>query len=299
MPPPTPTAALSSSARHVPRAAADVPAVARALAVMDLLARERRPLHMAGIAATLALPKSSVHGLCNTLLSHGYLRRADNGAFQIGPGVMNLAEAFVADTHVAGEFDALWREAGAPPDETLILSVLSGAEVVYVGVRNSARPLGLAFTVGMRLPAWLSGSGKAMLSRLPVDAVRRLYAEGLVPRLTKKGPRDLDALLRELAATRKRGYSVDEEAVREGVVSFGAPVVDASGSVVAGVAVCVNKAVLAPGRHDRYRQQALAVASALSARLGASPRALATPGPGPAFEAGGAGMRQARSQGAR
>ena len=102
-------------------AAGGVPAVTRALAVMDLLARERRPLNMAGIAATLDLPKSSVHGLCSTLMSHGYLRRSDNGTFQIGPGVMNLAEAFVANTHVAGEFDALWRDADRPPDETLIL----------------------------------------------------------------------------------------------------------------------------------------------------------------------------------
>ena len=97
-------------------------------------------------------------------------------------------------------------------------------------VRNSARPLGLAFTVGMRLPAYLSGSGKAMLSLLPPDEVRRLYAGGLQTRLTKKGPRDVEALLKELALIRKRGYSIDDEAVREGVYSFGAPVFDAFGA---------------------------------------------------------------------
>ena len=35
---------------------------------------------------------------------------------------------------------------------------------------------------------------------LPADEVRRLYAGGLQTRLTKKGPRDVDALLKELAA---------------------------------------------------------------------------------------------------
>ena len=68
---------------------------------------------------------------------------------------------------------------------------------------TSARPLGLAFNVGMRLPAYLSGSGKAMLAWLPADEVRRRFAAGLGTRLTRKGPRDLEALLKELALTRR------------------------------------------------------------------------------------------------
>jgi DNA-binding IclR family transcriptional regulator len=253
----------------VPRAGVDVPAVARALAVMDLLARERRPLHMAGIAATLALPKSSVHGLCNTLLSHGYLRRADNGAFQIGPGVMNLAEAFVANTHVAGEFDALWRDADTPPDETLILSVMSGAEVVYVGVRNSARPLGLAFNVGMRLPAWLAATGKAMLANMPPAQVRALLPRGPLPRLAGTGHLAPAALMADLEQTRKRGYSVDDCGVREGVYSIGAAVFDAAGHPVAGIAVCINKATLTEAQHQRQLQVVIQAARRLSQRLGA------------------------------
>jgi DNA-binding IclR family transcriptional regulator len=259
----------ASTPGHASRVGADVPAVARALAVMDLLARERRPLHMAGIAATLALPKSSVHGLCSTLLSHGYLRRADNGAYQIGPGVMNLAEAFVANTHVAGEFDALWRDAGAAPDETLILSVLSGADVVYVGVRNSARPLGLAFNVGMRLPAWLAATGKAMLAHMPAAQVQALLPPGPLPRLAGGGKVAPSALLADLAQTRQRGYSVDDGGVREGVYSIGAPVFDAAGHPVAGIAVCINKASLTEAQHQRQLQVVTQAAQRLSQRLGA------------------------------
>ena len=38
---------------------------------------------------------------------------------------------------------------GTGPD----LFIMPGNEALYVAVRNSARPLGLAFNVGMRLPA--------------------------------------------------------------------------------------------------------------------------------------------------
>jgi len=254
-----------------------VPAVTRALSLLDRLAQQREPMSLAQLTSELALPKSSVHGLCNTLMSFGYLRRQLDGAFLIGPRVMSLAEAFVSGTDVAQEFAALWADAGTAPEETVVLSVLSGTDALYVAVRNSARPLGLAFNVGMRLPAYLSGSGKAMLAHLDTDALRKLFAAGLSTHLTRKGPRDVDGLLKELALTRKRGYSVDDETVREGVYSFGAPVFDASGRVVAGVAVCINKALLGADRGDRHRDAALSVARTLSQRLGGDVKA---PAPG-------------------
>ncbi|HZW74518.1 MAG TPA: IclR family transcriptional regulator [Caldimonas sp.] len=255
-----------------------VPAVARALTLLDRLARGREPMTLARLSSELELPKSSVHGLCTTLVSFGYLRRQADGTFLIGPRVMGLAEAFVAGTDVAQEFNALWGSGGLVPEETVVLSVLSGNDALYVAVRNSARPLGLAFNVGMRLPAYLSGSGKAMLAQLPADEVRQRFAGQLSTRLTSKGPRDLDALLRELALTHRRGWSVDDEAVREGVASFGAPVFDASGRAVAGVAVCINKAQLSGNRGARHRDAALDVARRLTLRLGGEPpsQAIAT-----------------------
>ena len=255
-------------ARERAAAAPLVPAVARALTLLDRLARGREPMTLARLSSELALPKSSVHGLCTTLVSFGYLRRQADGSFLIGPRVMGLAEAFVAGTDVAREFNALWGAGGVAPEETVVLSVLSGNEALYVAVRNSARPLGLAFNVGMRLPAYLSGSGKAMLARLPADEVRRRLAGQVSTRLTSKGPRDIDALLKELALTRKRGYSIDDETVREGVYSFGAPVFGASGEAIAAVAVCINKAQLGSDRGARHRDAALDVARRLSERLG-------------------------------
>lgn len=248
-----------------------VPAVARALTLLDRLARGREPMTLARLSSELELPKSSVHGLCTTLVSFGYLRRQADGAFLIGPRVMGLAEAFVAGTDVAQEFNALWGTGGLVAEETVVLSVLSGNEAIYVAVRNGARPLGLALNVGMRLPAYLSGSGKAMLAQLPADEIRRRFTGQLSTRLTHKGPRDVDSLQKELALTKKRGYSIDDEAVREGVYSFGAPVFDASGHAVAAVSVCINKAQLGSDRGVRHRDAALDVARRLTLRLGGEP----------------------------
>lgn len=260
-----PVASASSRAAGASR----VPAVSRALTLLERLAQQREPMSLARLASELALPKSSVHGLCSTLMSFGYLRRQSDGAFLIGPRVMGLAEAFVSGTGVAQEFNALWADRGAAPEETVVLSVLSGGDALYVAVRNGARPLGLAFNVGMRLPAYLSGSGRAILAQRPPDEVRGLYPAGPLPLLTRKGPRSIEAVLRERALTLGRGFSIDDESVREGVYSFGAAVFDSSGQAVAGVAVCINKALLGVDHGERHKQAALAVARTLSQRLGA------------------------------
>lgn len=260
-------AAAASAATAAPM----VPAVVRAVALLDRLARTRQPMSMARLAADLALPRSSVHGLCNTLLTLGYLRRQPDGALQIGPGVMALAEAFLAGTDVSREFDALWQSDRAAPEETVLLSVLDGADVVYLAARHGTRPLGMAFTAGMRLPAHIAATGKAMLAFQPAERVRQLLGRAPLERLTDRGPSQLDGpegLAAELALTRERGYSIDDEGVRLGVYCIAAPVLDAAGRPLAGIGVCLNKAMLVQVDEARERERVLETARALSLRLG-------------------------------
>ena len=167
---------------------------------------------LARLSSELALPKSSVHGLCTTLVSFGYLRRQADGSFLIGPRVMGLAEAFVAGTDVAQEFNAFWADGGIAPEETVVLSVLSGNEALYVAVQQRAPGRSA------------SRSTSACACRRTCPAAARRCSPSCRPtrsgaaspaslrtRLTNKGPRDIESLLKELALTRKRGYSVDDE----------------------------------------------------------------------------------------
>jgi DNA-binding IclR family transcriptional regulator len=82
-----------------------------------------------------------------------------------------------------------------------------------------------------------------------------------------KGPKTVATLLKELALTRRRGYSVDDESVRAGVYCMGAPVFDATGHAVAGVGVCINKATLG-AKGERHHEAVLNAARLLSQRLG-------------------------------
>ena len=266
-------AASARVSRATPSRPALVPAVTRALALLDRLAEERQPMSLARLAETLGLPKSSVHGLCGTLLALGYLRRNADASFSIGPRVMNLADAFVADTSVAQEFAALWSGGDLAPDETVVLAILSGADVVYVATRAGARPLGLSFTIGMRLPAHLAASGKAMLAHLPESVLRALLAGRELQPMAQRRATSFDELLADLAEVRLRGYSIDDEGVREGVHCIGAPVFGAGGEVVAGIGMCLQKSLRQPTTSQAHVQHVIDVATRLTQRLGGKARA--------------------------
>jgi DNA-binding IclR family transcriptional regulator len=260
------TAPPTAAPRHL-AAGGGVPAVQRAVSLLDLLARTGRPHSLAELTHTLGLPKSSVHGLCHTLSASGYLRRVDGGFF-IGPAVMSLAHAFTRHTSLLSEFALLWQELAQPPEDTVILSVLIGREVLYVAARNGNRPLGLAFNEGMRLPAHLAASGQAMLAWRSEAALQQLFPADPLPRLTHTGVDSVRALRHELALTRERGYSIDDEGVREGVVCFGAPVFGAGGEPMAGLGVCVHKSQLDDAAARTHQEAVMSIARQLTQRMG-------------------------------
>lgn len=248
------------------------PAVGRAAAILDCIAHAGGPLSFTELAKLLQLPKSSLHGLCNTLVQLNLLTRLDSGLLSLGPHVVVWANAFLARIDITQEFFASWDEMRVLPDETITLSVRDGREVVYIACRNGNRPLGFIFKTGNRIPAVYTATGLAILSTLPDQSVYRLLDPTQSPwpsPLTRKGLTSVEELMAELPKIRQRGYSIDREGVREGMYCFGAPVFDShSPEAVAGVAV----SILANEVNPQLEQQAgLAVrqlADRLTERLG-------------------------------
>lgn len=264
-------------AAHTPAPKGIVPAVARAVRLLDTIADAREPMTLAALTTELDLPKSTVHNLCTTLAASGILTRYDNGTYHLGLRVMDFAHAFLARADLTVEFANVWDKVALLPEETIILSVLDGADVVYVACRNGTRPLGVNFRIGMRLPATCTASGKALLSTLAPARVADLTRAAGFRTLTRRSVRDTASLARQLAQIRARGYSIDDEETRDGMVCFGAPIFDAGhGEAVAAAAVSMLKASVDKQRATVAAQAVTRLAVELSKRLGA--RYLALPG---------------------
>jgi DNA-binding IclR family transcriptional regulator len=256
-----------------------VPAVVKAVRLLDVLAAAKEPLTLAALTDELGLPKSTIHALCATLVHAGLVRRFESGSYHLGSHVMDLSHAFLVSTDVTAEFTRLRDSLNLLPEETIILSVLDGADVVYMACRNGNRPLGLNFRIGMRLPANCTASGKAQLSTLPEERVAELAQASGLRALTRKSVTELPALMKQLALTRKRGYSVDDEETRDGMVCLSAPVFDSNtAQAVAGLSVSLLKSATDASQKAAAIHAIRQMATELSKRLGA--RSLSAESPG-------------------
>lgn len=246
------------------------PAVVRAVQVMDAMAAATEPLTLAELTRLTGAPKSSLHGLCDTLVQLRLIKRLPSGAMIVGPHVMGWANAFLSQTQITEEFRALWDATDAFHDATVTLSMLDGIDVVYLACQNGDRPLGVTFRIGMRLPAPYTATGKAMMSTLSPAEVRHLFAGGMPAPLTRASVASPEALAAELEQVRVAGYSTDNGQMRDGMTCFGAPVFDATGPRAVGaiaVSYLTNEIDVTTG--ERIGSEVRALADRLSARLGA------------------------------
>lgn len=247
-----------------------VPAVLRASQILDTLAAAREPMGLADLTRVLELPKSSVLGLCNTLVSVGLATRHADGRFGLGVHLVELAHAYLARVDITQEFNAAWDSMHVLPKEGVVLAVLDGTDVVYVACRHSEMPLGVAYRIGMRLPASCTATGKALLATFSDERVRELYRNTKLAKVTPHSYTSLKKLLENLAIVRKVGFAVDDEETREGMMCIGAPVFDASrGQAIAAVALSTLKYPHDPEKLQLASEAIREFASVLSTRLGA------------------------------
>ena len=249
-----------------------VPAVERAVRLLDALAAARQPQSLAALARALALPRSSVHGLLATLVALGLARRNGDAEFSLGPKALQWADAYGSRTDVLRAFDAHVDRFAELGTETVMLATLDGADVVYLACRQGSRPLAVNFRVGGRFPAACTSSGKAMLAALPDATVRERLGAGPLPRLTRHGLPSVAALLRQLDGVRRQGIAVDDEETAEGMQCFGAAIRGPRGDeATAAVAVSVIKAGLGARRRTELVDAIRRLSDAIAVELGAAP----------------------------
>jgi DNA-binding IclR family transcriptional regulator len=189
---------------------------------------------VAELARRLELPRATVHRLLAALTHRGFLAQNErSGKYRLGLKLFELGNLVansldvkrIAHPHLL----TLMRQSG----ETTHLVVLDGLHIVFVDKVETANPFRMVSQIGGRLPAWSSGSGKALLAQLPPDELRRRLAQA-APEVRRE---QVAALLDSLAAVRQHGWAVDDQETQVGLRCVGAAIHDYSGAAVAGVSI--------------------------------------------------------------
>lgn len=238
----------------------------RALVILELLAGGR--LRLSEIAERLRLPPSSVHGLLGTLVYRGFAEfEPGSKTYRLGLKAWTVGQGYVGHRDIVGLATPLMEQLAQATGETVQLSRLDGLDNVYIAIAESPQPMKLVSAVGMRLPAYTSGLGKALLSTLDDGELRRRLSGVTLRRFTSRTIVEVPELLAELARIRRLGYATDEEEYVIGCRCVAMPIRDHAGEALAAMSVSAPTPRCGPDWTEQTRALLADTVQALERRL--------------------------------
>jgi DNA-binding IclR family transcriptional regulator len=211
--------------------------VVRALEVCRALA-DQQPVGVRELARALDSPRSSVQRALESLEAAGWaVREGGTWSLTLVPGLIGMK---------AGSPSALRVLAGPPmqrlveeSDETVRLWVRDGRNAVLVhSVDGQQAVRYVSPPAGQELPLHASAAGKAMLAAVDAAGLQAYLARPLNA-LTSRTLTGAEALRRELAAVRRRGYATTDREAHADVSGVAAAVLDDAGLPVAALSLAL------------------------------------------------------------
>jgi len=216
-----------------------VPAAAHALAVLRHLAASAGPLPAAAIARDLELPRSTTYHLLGVLIEQGFVvHLPEEQRYGLGVAAFELGSAYSRQAPLARLARPLLARLVDRTRQSAHLAVLHGREVLYVVEERAPGRPPLVTDVGVRLPAHLTASGRAILAGLSQAQVRALFPDpSAFADRTGSGPQTPRQLHAVLVDVRRRALATEDGEITPGLASVAVAVTDHTGHPVAGIAL--------------------------------------------------------------
>ena len=184
------------------------------------------------------MPASTTHRILSTLDKHGFVEFDENNQeWLIGIEAFRIGSAYLVRTNLIEAARKTMRKLMEETGETANLGIADEGDVVFVGQIETHNPIRAFFRPGTRGHMHASGIGKALLADMPKREVEKILASKGQPQFTDStlaNPKDLFA---DLANTRQRGWSYDDEERYSGMRCVAANIYNNFGEAVAGISV--------------------------------------------------------------
>jgi DNA-binding IclR family transcriptional regulator len=201
-----------------------LPSVPRALKVLEQIAGSQNGLNLTQLTRTLGYPRSTLHCLLVTLERVGYVRRASaRGRYQCGSKLLELSGKVLACSSLREIAMPVLRALLRKTRLTVHMAVLERNQVTIIAqLAPAGNPL--TTTLGQRLEVHSTALGKAIAAHLNEARLTEIMSARALPAHNERTIVSPRRFRDELAATRQRGYAIDDEEDTIGIRCLAAPV---------------------------------------------------------------------------
>ncbi|MCB0172522.1 MAG: IclR family transcriptional regulator [Anaerolineae bacterium] len=215
-----------------------VPAVERAILILQLLDQEPEGLTIAQITQKISIAKSTVFTILTTLNLYGLVERVEEtGRYQLGMGLFTLGSSVIERLDVRSRAYPILKSLAQQTRLTTHLGIIDEDEVIYIEKIEGQGPIKISSAVGRRMGVHCTALGKAILAQLPADKLDIIFAGRQLPQRTPNTITSVQLLQVDLSRTKERGYSFDDEENELGIRCLGAPVFNHRGEVAHAVSI--------------------------------------------------------------
>lgn len=204
-----------------------IPTNLRILRILEILGCSNKPMTPTEINQQLGLPKQTVHRLCKTLLSEGYLVKETNGK-RLRPArrLRTLASGVLFASRFHLSRHQILIDVAAKVNETVNFVVPEEKGMIYLDRVETDWPFRILLPIGTHVPFHCTASGKTYLASLQ-PAARKAMVECLnLEKLTENSHDNAVSLLSELDEVARQGYALDNEEFVAGMVAVAVPIKD-------------------------------------------------------------------------
>ena len=249
-----------------------VPSVARALDILELIEARQRGASLRDVEERLGIPRATAFRIIKTLEERGYLfKNGTAGEYQLGVRAIALGSGLVDQDDVSQVAQRYMSELADQTGQTVQLGVLVQYQVMYVWQVKADAPISVIVPLRRPFPVNLSAGGKALVAHLPEAAQARFLERAELARNTEKTIHTPGAFAEELAKIRAQGYAVDDEEFARGVRCIAAPIRDRQGVVVASLGLTGQSSEINRKNIRELARQVAAMADRVSRALGHAP----------------------------
>ncbi|MGA5068310.1 IclR family transcriptional regulator [Streptomyces exfoliatus] len=248
-----------------------VPAVTRALDILELFLDGEGTLSTPEIVRRLQLPRTTVHELVATLTARSYLVPVPEqpGRYRLGVRPYQLGSRYAEQLDLAAVGQQVARTVAETCDETVHVAILEDTSVIYIAKVDSTHAVRMVSAAGRRLPAHCTSVGKMLLASLPEEELAaRVPDDAELVAMTPHSVTDPATLRAALADVRRCGIALESRESNPDVSCVAAPVRDRTGRVVAALSISVPMIRWSEARRVELEELAVKGAAELSERLG-------------------------------
>jgi len=254
----------------------EVRSAARVLEILELLARIGQPVPLKDVVSALRLPKSSAHGLLQTLVARGYAQRDAADRYALAPALSAAGWVGGPDAQLTALARPVMEALRDALRETVFLGVRGpGDDVKVLAKLLSPEIVRYDSEITPLRPAYCTAMGRVLLAFAEPGTADLYLARNKLRPLTPHTVTDPEKLRQGLVRIKRQGFDVVEEELTIGGSGAAAPIFDAQGRCQAALNVATVSHRF-PMARDRIIAAVRAAADEVSRRLGhLSPRAAA------------------------